>query len=84
MTHNDLMDFLNRYQCGYHIDYDRLDTYPTIVGKCTLTLTFYSQQNFAYLIDDLKSQEEEKILRKKNPALQKAYEEYQILLKLMK
>lgn len=49
-----------------------------------MDLKFYSYDTLCAFYKDLLYQEEEKIIRSRNPSVQQAYEEYQILLKLSK
>ena len=55
--------------------------------RVTMTTDFYTDQGVDRLIrflDNIEAAEVEARLRAANPTLQKAYEEYQILLKLIK
>jgi hypothetical protein len=53
-------------------------------NKVVMRLEFYSLEGVEDLAKFAEEQEYEERLRERNPTLQKAYEEYQILLKLIK
>lgn len=66
---------IHTYQTSYEI--------PTQT-KYNVTIEFYSSKSFADACALFNSVEEEQLLRQQNPTLNRAWEEYQLLLNLIK
>lgn len=52
--------------------------------RVTLNLKFYNRESLDSFMSDISRIEDERIAREGNPAVRRAYEEYQLLLKLSK
>ena len=95
---SDLGYFFSRYSASYYIEASPkvVDLGPSSQrsyqkyyagGKVTLEINFWSEDSFKKFVDDLRKVEDmydEERFRNENPALQKLYDEYRLLFKLMK
>jgi len=95
LNENNFVDAFSRFGivvgAKYHsnfLDYDISAAHGTKSCREPISVTaemkFYSLETFNQFADELVQRDEEQRLRKKSTTLQKAWEEYQLLLKLSK
>lgn len=72
------------YTQGSSYYYDRIDGYRYTNFQEESFQIEFEKQGLEKLLDELKASEREEYLRHKYPALQKAWEQYQLMLELMK